>query len=61
MTIEIDCLYDRYVRTLVVDPLTSPRRISYVARSCFYLDASELGAVSEMTAEPRTKGALLVF
>jgi hypothetical protein len=37
------------------------RGAAHVARSCFYLDASELGAVSEMTAERRTKGALLVF
>jgi ADP-ribose pyrophosphatase YjhB (NUDIX family) len=29
MTMGIDCLYGRYVRTLEVDPLTSPRRIDY--------------------------------
>jgi hypothetical protein len=29
MTVEIDRLYGRYLRTLGVDPLTSPRRIDY--------------------------------
>jgi len=29
MTLEIDCLYGRYLRTLGVDLLTSPRRIDY--------------------------------
>jgi hypothetical protein len=29
MTIVIDCLHCRYLRTLGADPLTSPRRIDY--------------------------------
>jgi len=37
------------------------RDATHVTRSCFYLDAAELGAVSELTAEPGTKAALLVF
>jgi ADP-ribose pyrophosphatase YjhB (NUDIX family) len=29
MTVEIDCLYGRHLKTMGVDPLTSPRRIDY--------------------------------
>ena len=46
---------------IVVRGAVRYRGAAHVTRSCFYLDASELGAVSEITAEPRTKGALLVF